>query len=598
MTPLLEKPSRKFVGPAIIIIAALLANLLQMLWGNSCGHDFDFHLVSWLDCQNSWRHGVFYPHWAPSANFGAGEPRFVFYPPLTWMLGAALGLVLPWKAVPIAMTVLLLAATGLATRTLAREALDDGPATLAGCAAVFCGYTMFTTYERSAYGELAGGFWIPILLLLILRDRNHTTSVWRRAFDGSTVPLTLVLAGAWLSNAPLGVMASYLLAAVALVVSLQVRSWAPLLRATVACVLGLGLVAIYLVPAAIEQRWVEISQATEDPGEKIENSWLFARHANRALELHDVELLKVSGIATIMIAVTLIAVFVSWRRNTLTGHRAWWVSLALIPVAVLLLQFPLSLPVWNTLPKLRFLQFPWRWLVVLEAPMGIFFASAVWVTRLRLRVAVVAVCSVFFLGVGAFSSFVFFQFCDTEDSVRGTLEAYRSGKGFEGTDEYAPGGADNSLVATGLPDACFTSNPKIVLGSASEELTPAYVDGGTCETAYSRAGNLAETQPEQMHIAVTTPHAGYLVLKLRSYPAWQVKVNGSAAHSLPERDDGLMAVPVPQGPVNLTVDWTTTSDVILGRWLSLVAMVLVAGLSIVERKLATTANGPAKPRLS
>jgi hypothetical protein len=101
-----------------------------------------------------------------------------------------------------------------------------------------------------------------------------------------------------------------------------------------------------------------------------------------------------------------------------------------------------------------------------------------------------------------------------------------------------------------------------------------------------------------MHIAVTTPHAGYLVLKLRSYPAWQVKVNGSAAHSLPERDDGLMAVPVPQGPVNLTVDWTTTSDVILGRWLSLVAMVLVAGLSIVERKLATTANGPAKPRLS
>ena len=196
------------------------------------------------------------------------------------------------------------------------------------------------------------------------------------------MPLTLVLAGAWLSNAPLGVMASYLLAAVALVVSLQLRSWAPVLRATVASALGLGLAAIYLVPAAVEQRWVEISQATEDPGEKIENSWLFARHANRALELHDVELLKVSGIAAIMIAVTLIGIFVSWRRNTLPGRRAWWISLALIPVAVLLLQFPLSLPVWNTLPKLRFLQFPWRWLVVLEAPMGIFFASAVWFTRL------------------------------------------------------------------------------------------------------------------------------------------------------------------------------------------------------------------------
>jgi len=125
MTPLLEKPSRKFAGPAVIILAALLANLLQMLWGNSCGHDFDFHLVSWLDCQNSWSHGVFYPHWAPSANFGAGEPRFVFYPPLTWMLGAGLGLVMPWKVVPIAMTILLLAATGIATLRLAREAKPE-----------------------------------------------------------------------------------------------------------------------------------------------------------------------------------------------------------------------------------------------------------------------------------------------------------------------------------------------------------------------------------------------------------------------------------------------------------------------------------------
>ena len=55
---------------------------------------------------------------------------------------------------------------------LARQALSDGPATLAGCAALFSGYSMFTAYERSAFGELAGGFWIPLLLLLVFRDRN------------------------------------------------------------------------------------------------------------------------------------------------------------------------------------------------------------------------------------------------------------------------------------------------------------------------------------------------------------------------------------------------------------------------------------------
>src|ERR1019366_4460324 len=168
-----------------------------------------------------------------------------------------------WKPVPIVLTFLLLAATGLATRKLAQQLLPEGPATLAGCAALFSGYSLFTAYERSAFGELAGGFWIPCLLLLILCDLNPTAGLLRRAFDGSALPLPLVIAGSWLSNAPLGVMAGYLLAAVALAVAVQLRSWAPVLRATVATAIGLGLAAFYLVPAAVEQRWVEIRQATD-----------------------------------------------------------------------------------------------------------------------------------------------------------------------------------------------------------------------------------------------------------------------------------------------------------------------------------------------
>lgn len=584
MTRLGENGWRQIAGPAVIVVAAVLANLLQMRWGSSCGHDFDFHLVSWLDCLNSWRHGVFYPHWSPSPNFGAGEPRFAFYPPLTWMLGAALGLMMRWKAVPIVLSVLLLTATGLATRLLARQELEEGPATLAGCAAVFCGYAMYTAYERSAYGELAGGFWIPLMLLLILRDRKSSESVFRRAFDGSAVPLALVLTGAWLSNAPLGVMASYLLAAVGLVTAVQLRSWAPLLRAAAATVLALGLAAFYLVPAAVEQHWVEIRQATEDPGELIENSWLFARHADQALELHDVELLKVSSIAVIMITIALVGLLVSWRRGKLPGKRAWWIPLALIPVVVLLLQFPFSLPVWNLLPKLRFLQFPWRWLVVVEAPVGIFFASAVWFTRRGLRVAVLAFCTVCLVVVAGATSYVFYQSCEMDDSVQGITDAYRHGTGYEGTDEYAPPDADNSLVPMGLPDACLARDPLLVLGAGADGLTPRFKDGA-CDTTFASGANRGKALAEHFRISAVMPHAGYLILKLRSYPAWRVTVNGRVADSLPRREDGLMAVPVPQGPVELAVDWTTTSDVIAGRLLSLLALCALTGLYWTERKL-------------
>jgi hypothetical protein len=467
---------------------------------------------------------------------------------------------------------------------LARQTLEEGPATLAGCAAVFCGYAMYTAYERSAYGELAGGFWIPLMLLLILRDCNSCESVFRRAFDGSAAPLALVLAGAWLSNAPLGVMASYLPAAVGLVTAVQLRSWAPVLRAAAATVLALGLAAFYLVPAAVEQHWVEIRQATEDPGERIENSWLFARHADQALELHDVELLKVSLIAVIMITVALVGLLVSWRRGKLPGTRAWWIPLALIPVVVLLLQFPFSLPVWNLLPKLRFLQFPWRWLVVTEAPVGIFFAAAVWLTRRGPRVAVLAFCTACFVVVAVATSYVFFQSCEMDDSVQGITDAYRHGTGYEGTDEYAPPGADNSLVPVGLPDACLTSDPLLVLGAGADGLTPRFKDTA-CDATFASGANGGKVLAEHFRISAAMPHAGYLILKLRSYAAWRVTVNGRVADSLPRREDGLMAVPVKQGPVELAVDWTTTSDVIAGRLLSLLALCAVTGLYRTERKL-------------
>jgi hypothetical protein len=614
----------RFLGLTVILLAAAVAVAPLLMRGPSCGHDFDFHLVSWLDCLNSWRHGILYPHWTPSANFGAGEPRFIFYSPLTWMLGAALGFVLPWTLVPVTMTFLMLAGTGLATRALARQLLPEGAATLAGCAALFSGYALFTAYERSAFAEFAGGFWIPLVLLFILRDsyRSHpfrterekdgaprvgsdpVASVWQRAFDGSAAPLALSVAGAWLANPTVGVMACYLLAAVALTRALLSRSWAAPLRASAGAALGMGLVAAYLLPAAWERRWVDISQVTEDPGQTLENNWLFAVHAEPSLALHDAVLRTASIIAVVMIAVALGGLLVCRLRGRLPGGRRWWIPLALIPFAVLFLQFPASHRLWNLLPELRFLQFPWRWLLVLEAPMAIFFASALWpgkAARPWRRVAVVAACIAVFVAMIAFAGREFFQSCDDEDAVPGMLSTYGSGQGFIGTGEYEPIGADNSLVATGLPAACLTSNPATVLGALPESQDGQGQDSQDADDAQpiwnSAQGSCEETlrwqssQPEHRRLQALIPRAGFLILRLRAYPAWRITVNGQPLASLPRRDDGLIVVPVPQGPINLAVDWTTTPDVIAGRWLSALAALLLAGLWLLERKLS-------RPRLS
>lgn len=576
----------RFISPVILLVAAAVATVPLKAYF-SCGHDFDFHLVSWLDALRSWRQGIVYPHWAVSPNYAAGEPRFLFYPPLTWMLGAVLGSVFTWQYAPLAMTFVLLAATGFATRALARQAMSNGPATLAGCFALFSPYALFTVYERSAYAELAGGFWIPILSLLILKEGQggnaERVSLYRRIFGGSALPIALLVAGAWLSNAPVGVMASYLLAAVALAVALLARSWLPLLRAATGTGLGLGLSAFYLIPAAWEQRWVAIRQATDDPGEMIENSFLFGRHHDPALEQHDLELWKVSAIAVAMVAVALIGVFICWRRRRLPGSKAFWIPLALIPPAVLLLQLQGALPVWNLLPKLRFLQFPWRWLLVVEAPMAIFAAGALWAAARWVRSLVVVASCLLSLGSVAFAALAFHQNCAAEDSVLSVVTAVRAGKGYEGTDEYAPPGADDSLVAMALPASCLVSNSAITLGGGDPDLTPVWSpDQASCLATFPYDPGMDNLRHKRVQATASKP--GFLILRLREYPAWTVRVNGNPVLSRPIRDDGLMAIPLPAGSDTVTVDWITTTDVRLGRWISFVALLLVATAGAILRR--------------
>ena len=636
-------PRAQSIGIFAILLAAAVATTPLFLRGASCGHDFDFHLSSWMDAQNSWRHGLLYPHWSPSSNFGAGEPRFVFYPPLTWMLGALLGFILPWTLVPAALTFLLLAGTGLTTRALARQALAEAPATLAGCLALFSGYALFTAYERTAYGELAGGVCIPLLLLFALRHRDLKGTgfnakgtgfnaksagfsakgtgfsakgtgfspysnaakyegalapeggsplfhLLRSAFDGSALPLALTLAAAWLSNAPLGVMACYLLAFVALTAALAGRSWAPLLRAALAAVLGLALAAIYILPAAYEQRWVNIGQATDDPGERIENSFLFAHHSDPALAFHDTVLQTASWIATVMLAGAFLGLIVAWRRGQL-GPRRFWLPLALIPTAVLLLQLPVSLPLWE-LPKLRYLQFPWRWLVTLEAPTALFVAAAVWPgekARRWQRWALSALCAVCFVAATAYAAHSFYQLCDDQDNVAAMASSFQTGAGFQGTDEYAPLGADQTLLASSLPAACLVGDARAVLGvappaSGDETPTPVWNPSQrTCEgVAVDWFGSFYS--PESLRLLTTISRPGFLILRLRTYPAWRIRVNGQKIETIIPREDGLIAIPVPQGQVDVTVRWTATPDVLLSRWISGLAVLLLTGLWFFERR--------------
>ena len=264
-------------GPlASIAAAAFAAEVPFFFLGTPSGHDVEFHLYSWLEVLSQWKHGIAYPRWAALAHFAYGEPRFIFYPPASWTLGALLSAIFPWVVVSDIYVWLVLVAAGASMFLLARQWLDRRDATFAAVLYAVNPYHLVIVYWRSAFAELLASCLLPLLLLLLLR----TEEKGRRA----PIFLAFILAGSWLINAPAAVMVHYSLALLIVVIAWLRRSPRVLLEGLFAVALGAALAAFYLLPAVYEQKWVNIAQAVSAGSRPLDN-FLFTTRPTQIMTL-------------------------------------------------------------------------------------------------------------------------------------------------------------------------------------------------------------------------------------------------------------------------------------------------------------------------
>jgi hypothetical protein len=551
---------------ALLFVALAATGVITPMFflGNASGHDLVFHLSSWLDVAGQWREGIVFPRWAEWANWGFGEPRFIFYPPLSWLLGATLGSLLPWRMAPGAFIWLALVLAGSAMCRFAREFLPSQEAAAAAVIYTVNPYFLVVVYYRSDFSELLAGAFFPVMLLGALQ-------VARKGWSG--VPLlAAVFAAVWLSNAPAAVISTYSLSLLLAVYCLHQRSMKPLLTGAAAMLLGFGLAAFYIVPAAFKQRWVQISMVL---GENLapEKNFLFTHVGDPEFILFN---LKISGVALAMILVMALAAVFAGRRRCYFPDP-WWVLLALAIVSALLM-FPPTAAFWRYLPKLRFVQFPWRWSLALGAPYAVFLA----VVLSRLRRPWIA-WMLLFIATSTLAAAIIHDAWWDSMNYPVLSRGIRTDHGYEGTDEYAPLGFDRFAIPGAnlvTDDQPIPPGPSVPRFQKFEPLSEKMVPASEVRL------RVEEWTAEHRVITAETPQQVMLAVRLADYPAWELRVDGVDTPIESRPPQGEILVPLAAGSRQVELRFGRTPDRTAGAMISGLSLLCVlVGLRWKRRKI-------------
>lgn len=533
----------------LILLALAATAVIAPIWffGDASGHDFQFHIASWVEMARQWHQGILFPRWAQWANWGYGEPRFIFYPPASRMIGGALGLVLPWQAVAATYIWLALVGSGMAMWALAREWLSRNEAMAAAIFFAANPYNLVLVYYRSDFAELLTVAVFPLLILAVLRTAR---SGWAQ------VPFfSVIFCAIWMCNAPGAVIATYcatLLLVVSYVFNRETRT---LLSGGVAMLCGFGLAAFYIVPAAWEQKWVNISSLTGGNYE-IEQNFLFSRAGDPDFRLFN---LRVSIIATGIVLVCAILAVSAVRRREL--RQLWWLLVALVSATAFMLIRPSDF-LWHLLPKLRFVQFPWRWLDAL-APAFALFAAAASGSRKRWLIwggvfVLIAVTGVAIVRTTTWDS----------DAAKQIAQWVQWGDGYEGTSEFEPVGGDRYALYGVDPES---EQPPADTIPFATQFDPA--SGAVVPIAGIRV-HVEHWSADGGVLSAESPRPVNLELRLLAFPTWQARIDEQRI-PIETTPTGAMWLRIPAGAHRIDLRFLRTRDRIAGDAISIFSAILL-----------------------
>ncbi len=569
-------------GRRLLTLAALTVLAVQpLLWGCLPRADALFHLQRLAALKRMLDAGHLFPRWLPELGLGYGFPLFNYYAPLGYLpalpwlfLGTKTALVLD-----MAMAVLALA---LAAYLLARDRFGAEAGVVAALLAAYAPYTLYDLYQRGALAELWGLAALGFTLWAVQRAAKG---------EGSAALPAVAYAALMLTHNITALVGTPIVWGFALYCGMEARSWRRTGRLLAALLLGMGLAAFFWVPAFFEKGYVQIENLYAQPRFDFHNHFLTLKALLAPPRPVDPAMVNppvpiALGRPALLLA---LAAWLPGGRPLTREERRFRLLTTLTAVAALLMTTPLSRPLWKSLPLLRFLQFPWRFLG--EAGLALAVLGGGGAARyLSKGKGGRWLLPLLYLTLALYALPWLFPDCRRVEATLTPatiirIEAQTGGIGTTAAADYLPRWVRRLPPAESLLPR-YEAHPDGRIPRVDRAHLP---DG--VELLGAEWGLLHDT----LHLTATT--AFRLVEDRFYFPGWQALLDGEPVEVAPWGEEGRLSVAIPAGEHRLRIRFGETPLRHGADLLSLVSLALLLGLLATGTRTASPVKEPPAPWL-
>lgn len=548
---------------------------LPAFWtGNAIAEDSLIHLVRSRHFVSQLVAGELYPRWLAGVNDGLGSPIMFFYGPVPYYITAmfrplASGDLEGWHQLGLAASLAVIA-SGYAAYVWLRK-LGSGSAALIG-ALLYMGepyHLAVDLYQRFAFAELWGFVWVP----LVLWNVHRVVEGYKTAILGLSASYALLI----MTHLPTTLLFSLVPPLYALSLASsggKVRAGS---KAVGAMLLGVGLSAVYLVPAVLLQSSVQTS-AMSSGKFYFANNFLF--HFPDFISSFGESqnyLNMVMGRVIIVIA----GAYVLGRRLLCIPEvrlARFWMS---VGAAAFFMLLPLSRPVWELLPVLQKIQFPCRFGCVLALSMAALLTLWLGVAgRLLSRANIALLAIISLIGVSeavpVFKQYLNYPIWSRQPSLD-WLRIQMARNGESTVVEAAQLASCTDFLPLSSPLDLFGAQFGVV-SSLVLLRSLAAVPDVVVAPATQQPSQLSLRQISPRHLVLTVQSRIPLLLRIRQFyfPGWEATVRGQSKglKIQPSRPFGMIELESPAGNHSIDLVLQAEPAEYAGRLVSLFSFII------------------------